>query len=44
MSEIDIFEIEWSIDDQKNNLDINSLSLFQEIERALDENLSEEIK
>lgn len=44
MSEIDIFEIEWSIDDQKNNLDINSLSLFQEIERALGENLSEEIK
>ena len=42
MSEIDIFEIEWSIDDQKNNLDINSL--FQEIERALGENLSEEIK
>ena len=44
MSEIDIFEIEWSIDDQKNNLDINSLSLFQEIERALGENLSEEVK
>ena len=44
MSEIDIFEIEWSIDDQKNNLDINSLSLFQEIERALGENLSEEEK
>ena len=44
MSEIDIFEIEWIIDDQKNNLDINSLSLFQEIERALGENLSEEIK
>ena len=44
MSEIDIFEIEWSIDDQKNNLDINSLSLFQEIERARGENLSEEIK
>ena len=44
MSEMDIFEIEWSIDDQKNNLDINSLSLFQEIERALGENLSEEIK
>ena len=42
MSEIDLFEMEWSIDDKKNNLNINSLSLFQEIERALGENLLEE--
>ena len=42
MSEIELFEMEWSIDDQKSNPDINSLSLFQEIERALGENLSEE--
>ena len=42
MSEIELFEMECSIDDQKNNPDINSLSLFQEIERTLGENLSEE--
>ena len=42
MSEIDLFEMEWSIDDKKNNPNINSLSLFQEIERALSENLLEE--
>ena len=42
MSEIDLFEMEWSIDDKKNNPNINSLSLFQEIERALGENLLEE--
>ena len=42
MSEIELFEMECSIDDQKNKPDINSLSLFQEIERTLGENLSEE--
>ena len=42
MSEIELFEMECSIDDQKNNPDINSMSLFQEIERTLGENLSEE--
>ena len=42
MSEIDLFEMEWSIDDQKNKIKINSLSLFQEIEKQLSETLLEE--
>ena len=42
MSQIDLFEMEWDINDQKNDLEINSLSLFQEIEKELSEKLLEE--
>ena len=42
MSQIDLFDMEWDINDQKNKMEINSLSLFQEIERQLSETLLEE--
>ena len=42
MSKIDLFEMEWENISQKNELEINSLSLFQEIEKELSESLLEE--
>ena len=42
MSQIDLFDMEWDINGQKNKMEINSLSLFQEIERQLSETLLEE--
>ena len=42
MSQIDLFDMAWDINDQKNKMEINSLSLFQEIERQLSETLLEE--
>ena len=42
MSKIDLSEMEWENISQKNDLEINSLSLFQEIEKELGESLLEE--
>ena len=42
MSKIDLFEMEWENISQKNELEINSLSLFQKIEKELSESLLEE--
>ena len=42
MSKIDLFEMEWENISQKNELEINSLSLFQKIGKELSESLLEE--
>ena len=42
MSQPDLFDMEWSIDDQKNKIEIDSTFLFHEIERQLSEYLLEE--
>ena len=42
MSKIDLSEMEWENISRKNDLEINSLSLFQEIEKELGESLLEE--
>ena len=42
MSKIDLSEMEWENISQKNDLEINSLSLFQEIKKELGESLLEE--
>ena len=42
MSKIDLFEMEWENISQKNELEINSLSLFQKIVKELSESLLEE--
>ena len=35
MSQIDLFDMEWYIEDEKNEIEINAPFLFQEIEREL---------
>ena len=42
MSQIDLFDMEWNNNDQKNEIEIDSTYLFQEIERQLSEYLLEE--
>ena len=42
MSQIDLFEMEWREEANKNKIDINSLSLLPEIEKALREQIFEE--
>ena len=42
MSEIDLFEMEWGDINEKSGLDINPLSLFQEIEKEVSEKLLKE--
>ena len=42
MSQTDLFDMEWYIEDEKNEIEINALFLFQEIERELKSYLLEE--
>ena len=42
MSEIDLYEMEWGDINEKSGLDINPLSLFQEIEKEISEKLLKE--
>ena len=42
MSQTDLFDMEWYIADEKNEIVINAPSLFQEIERELKSYLLEE--
>ena len=42
MSQIDLFDMEWNNNDQKNEIEIDSTYLLQEIERQLSEYLLEE--
>lgn len=42
MSEINLFEMEWNKINEKSDININSLSLFQEIENELSKKLLEE--
>ena len=42
MSQIDLSEMEWREEANKNKIDINSLCLLQEIEKALSKNIFEE--
>ena len=42
MSQIDPSKMEWREEANKNKIDINSLSLLQEIEKVLGKNIFEE--